>query len=127
MRAEPVKEDGDRDEVPFSNGTSFDIWAYNVCGAGTGCVHDSDHGNPDVGPDKWCPLITLALMHVWPKEWPEENGSPSGCNEYEEAARELTEKDFQALTEADLAVLKLAAEMPPDNFDYTQLWDEDQK
>lgn len=38
---------------------------------------------------------------------------------------ELTEDDFSILTEADLAMLKLIASLPPDDFDYSELWGND--
>lgn len=49
---------------PFSNGTEWELWSYNVCG-GSGvernrCVRDD---NDD------CPLILLMLDEKHPAEW----------------------------------------------------------
>jgi hypothetical protein len=71
MRTDPTPEPGDRDEVPFSDGTEWDTWSANVCGAGKGCIHDSTYGQADdeMPAEVNCPLITIALYHVWPHEW----------------------------------------------------------
>ena len=71
MRAQPAPLPGDLDRSPFSNGTQWEIWSANVCGAGEGCIHDSTFGQSDeeLGAEVNCPLITLSLMQVWPKEW----------------------------------------------------------
>lgn len=68
MRSDPTPEPGDMDRRPFSNGTEGEMWLWNVCGAGGGCIHDSDHGSAPEA-ETWCPLITLSLSGVWPHEW----------------------------------------------------------
>ena len=83
MRTDPSPLPGDHDEPPFSNGTEGEIWMASVCGAGEGCIHDSLFGNTEA--DRDCPLITLSLFGVWPREWEREavnwtsqDGSKSG-------------------------------------------------
>jgi hypothetical protein len=72
VRTDPTPEPGDYDEVPFSNGTEWETWSANVCGAGDGCIHDSTYGQADeeMPAEVNCPLITLAMIGVWPHEWP---------------------------------------------------------
>jgi hypothetical protein len=49
---------------PFSNGTSWDIWNYNVCGGGgdssLACVNDRNRD---------CVLITVGFCGMTPAEW----------------------------------------------------------
>jgi hypothetical protein len=49
------------DDRPFSNHTEYEIWADRYCWAP--CVHD----DPD--RDKFCPILSVALLGSWPKEW----------------------------------------------------------
>lgn len=92
MRADPIPLPGDWDEPPFSNGTMGEIWTWNVCGAGDGCVHDSTYGQ-HIGPtEAQCPLITLSFFGTWPQEWERRtvttsHGSyetPGACSEFSE-------------------------------------------
>lgn len=68
MRPDPTPLPGDRDRRPFSNGTMGEIWTANHCGQG--CLEDSFYGaaERDEG-DVNCPLITLSMINVWPREW----------------------------------------------------------
>lgn len=74
MRTDPTPLPGDFDERPFSNGTEGEIWTANVCGAGEGCIHDSLYGQADdeFSAEVHCPLITLSMFGVWPREWKRE-------------------------------------------------------
>lgn len=97
MRADPTPMPGDRDERPFSNGTEGELWLANICGAGDGCIHDSDHGQGDPDDETWCPLITLSLYGVWPREWEREAvewqiGDASGTYYRPGACSEFTDK-----------------------------------
>lgn len=47
---------------PFSNGTEYEMWA----GRGRGCY---DCANDDPEAEKFCPILSAALLGVWPKEW----------------------------------------------------------
>jgi hypothetical protein len=49
------------DERPFSNHTEYEIWADRYCWAP--CVHD------DPAVNKFCPVLGVALLGSWPKEW----------------------------------------------------------
>lgn len=44
----------------FSNGTEYDMWADRWCYS---CVND------DANTEKWCPILSVALLGSWPKEW----------------------------------------------------------
>lgn len=48
-------------ERAFSNHTEYEIWADRYCWAP--CVHDDD------ATEKWCPILTTALLGRWPAEW----------------------------------------------------------
>lgn len=88
MRAEPTPEPGDLARAPFSNGTTWDIFAANVCGGV--CIHDSTYGAADPadwGEEQHCPLITLALLGTTPHEWLHKADpiyGPSSCTEFTE-------------------------------------------
>lgn len=89
MRAEPTPEPGDRAKAPFSNGTMGEMFLGNVCAAGRGCVHDSTWGQADPEGETYdCPLITLSLFGVWPREWPDDPSvsysTPGSCTEFTE-------------------------------------------
>ncbi|WP_280471166.1 hypothetical protein [Nocardia cyriacigeorgica] len=64
MRTHDEIEKAARPGRPFSNGTEWETWQYNVCmGGGTDsrrCVLDD---NDD------CPLIAVSLNEVTPVEW----------------------------------------------------------
>ncbi|GAA0738555.1 hypothetical protein Drose_04440 [Dactylosporangium roseum] len=65
MRAEDEIRADARPGRAFSNGTEFDIWADSHC---YDCVHD----NPNVDPEVFCPILTVALLgEVTPREWTE--------------------------------------------------------
>lgn len=55
----------------FSNGTSWEIWAYNWC---RDCVNDD---NDD------CPLIAAAMLSVTPREWTRTGLQDYECTEFE--------------------------------------------
>lgn len=44
----------------FSNSTQYEIWADRWCYR---CVHDDDE------TEKWCPILSVSLLGVKPKEW----------------------------------------------------------
>lgn len=68
MREHPTPEPGDRDQRPFSNSTEAEIWTASVCGGL--CIHDTSYGADDeYGDERYCPLISLSMMGVWPHEW----------------------------------------------------------
>jgi hypothetical protein len=46
---------------PFSNGTEYEIWASSHCYE---CVNE-DFGSTD----SYCPILSVALLDGWPKEW----------------------------------------------------------
>ena len=88
MRSEQEIRRDAAGERPFSNGTEWDIWADRWCYR---CQHD------DGSADKCCPIITVALLEGWPKEWTRERhefttveGTPASyevvdtCTEFEE-------------------------------------------
>jgi hypothetical protein len=50
---------------PFSNHTEYELWADS----GRGCY---DCANDDDAAELWCPILTVALLGNWPKEWPRE-------------------------------------------------------
>jgi hypothetical protein len=88
MRSEAeIHADAER-RRPFSNHTEYEIWA----GSGRGC-YDCRHDKPDI--EKWCPILSAALLSLWPKEWEHETekweiGGKSGsiqvvgeCSEFE--------------------------------------------
>lgn len=49
------------DQRPFSNSTEYEIWAND-----RGCY---DCTNDDDATEKWCPILSLAITGMWPKEW----------------------------------------------------------
>ena len=57
---EQIRADAEPDHRAFSNGTEYEIWAGRYCYE---CVHD------DAETEKWCPILTVALLGAWPKEW----------------------------------------------------------
>jgi len=77
------------DQRPFSNMTEFEYWA----GGGKGCW---DCLNDDEASEKYCPILTVAVIGSWPKEWLRrtvnwKHGDASGsyeavgdCTEFEE-------------------------------------------
>lgn len=71
MRQHPTPMPGDLDRAPFSNATMAETWLASVCGAGEGCIHDSTYGQDDeeLDAEANCPLITLSMVQVWPREW----------------------------------------------------------
>jgi hypothetical protein len=50
------------DDHPFSNHSEYDMWA----GSGTGCY---DCLNDDEPTEKYCPILSAALLGKWPREW----------------------------------------------------------
>lgn len=50
------------DERPFSNHTEYEIWA----GGGSGCY---DCANDDPEAERYCPILSAALLSKWPREW----------------------------------------------------------
>lgn len=72
----------------FSNGSSWEIWQYNWCTRGRGCVNDEDGAGP---AGTYCPLITVAMIsdpRVTPAEWVEGDGIQNyTCTEFEEGRR----------------------------------------
>lgn len=90
--------------VPFSNMTSFEVWVASNCARSSGCVHDDVWGGGAEGAN--CPLITVSLTGKWPKEWPNVEGNPGGCTEFEEVVAHATDdepadEDPDALYERD--------------------------
>jgi hypothetical protein len=45
---------------PFSNGSEYDHWADRWCYR---CRRD------DAATETWCPILSVALLGNWPKEW----------------------------------------------------------
>lgn len=94
MRNDPTPMPGDLARAPFSNSDHGEWFLGHVC-AGQ-CVHDSSYGAEDEwGDEIHCPLITLALIGVTPREWltdPNEPREARGCSEFttETEAREPT-------------------------------------
>ena len=91
MRTEEEILRDDPAGVPFSNSTSWEIWAANNCGRSSGCVNDDAFGNGPEGTA--CPLITASLLGKWPTEWPNVDGSPGCCTEYEEVVAHATDDE----------------------------------
>ncbi len=65
---------------PFSNSSQYEIWAANR-GCGT-CRND------DAETEKWCPILSAALMGVTPREWTTETEKDRihgnyTCSEYD--------------------------------------------
>ena len=60
--AEEIQADAAGDK-PFSNQTEYDIWADRYCYE---CVNDNADTN------LFCPILTVALLGSWPKEWTRE-------------------------------------------------------
>ena len=79
------------DGVPFSNMTSFEVWAANNCERSSGCVHDDAWGSGPEGAN--CPLITVSLDGKWPQEWPNVDGEPGACTEFEEVVAHATDDE----------------------------------
>ncbi len=79
------------DGTPFSNMTSFEIWAASNCARSSGCIHDDTWGCGPKGAN--CPLITAALSEKWPNEWPKVHGDPGACTEYEEVVAHATDDE----------------------------------
>lgn len=79
------------DGAPFSNMTSFEVWAAGNCGRSSGCVHDDAWGGGAEGAS--CPLITVSVLGKWPKEWPKEDGEPGTCTEFEEVVAHATDDE----------------------------------
>jgi hypothetical protein len=50
------------DERPFSNHSEYDYWADS----GKGCY---DCVNDDAETEKYCPILSAALLGKWPREW----------------------------------------------------------
>lgn len=82
MRTYAQIEADARDETPFSNGTSWEIWATNWCWAP--CHNPAEKAWQDYelgeGPEPeefpgGCPLILAAMMGKTPIEWLEQPGS----------------------------------------------------
>jgi hypothetical protein len=72
MRTHDQIWDDAKDEIPFSNGTSGDIWMSRWCAAP--CRKDR---NED------CPIIMVAYMGRTPKEWTEVGLQDYTCSEFE--------------------------------------------
>lgn len=88
MRTEEEITADAKPETPFSNHTSYEVWQAGTCYYGNGCVHDSmsDPAYKPGQPERFCPLITVALSEKTPKEWLGEDGElTGGCTAYEEA------------------------------------------
>lgn len=79
------------DGAPFSNATSFEVWAFNNCGRSSGCVHDDAWGTAPDGTS--CPLISVAVITMkTPQEWLD--GTEVGdCSEYEETVAHATDDE----------------------------------
>lgn len=74
MRTPDEIHAGAIDEPAFSNGTEGYAWQDNWCGQ---CVHD------DEATEKWCPILTEAILGRTPAEWIEQpwqqiKGRPEG-------------------------------------------------
>lgn len=72
---------------PFSNGTEWDLFQFNVCmGQGNPdrrCVHDDS-----IDDDGGCPLIMVSLQDKWPREWVGARFGPTRCTEKFTAAEQ---------------------------------------
>lgn len=63
---------GDADvRTAFSNGTSFDIWAYDWCYV---CRQDENSE---------CPILLAAMLNVTPSEWVKTGLQDYECTEFE--------------------------------------------
>lgn len=106
-----------KDEPPFSNGTEWEIWSYNVCMGGTNherrCVNDdgADEGNG-------CPLILLSMIGKTPAEWTgprawyrcTEKVLPADARRAERAAKEAA--DREALEAQHYSMFEPSQEVP---------------
>lgn len=63
-------------QQPFSNSTSFEIWANS----GRGC-YDCRHDKPDI--EKYCPILSAAYLGFIPKEWTDQGLQDYDCSEFE--------------------------------------------
>lgn len=59
--ADQIQADASADR-PFSNHSEYDLWADG----GRGC-YDCTQDNPET--EKYCPILSVALLGNWPKEW----------------------------------------------------------
>jgi hypothetical protein len=74
VRTEEQIQAGARDGRPFSNGTEGYAWMGNWCDE---CVHNDEE------TEKYCPILTVALLSKTPAEWVEQpwgqiEGRPEG-------------------------------------------------
>jgi len=94
---EELFADAADDGGPFSNMTSFEVWAATMCQHGAGCVHDGTWGGGAEGVD--CPLITVALTLKTPKEWTDKTDAEAitaqayVCTEFEEVVATATDDE----------------------------------
>lgn len=83
--------------TPFSNHSSFEVWAANTCAHGSGCVHDGVWGGGPRGAE--CQLITVSLSEKTPKEWTERTDQIAidsqhyNCTAYEEVVAYATDDE----------------------------------
>lgn len=91
MRTEAEITADAADGAPFSNMTSFEVWAANNCGRSSGCRFDGAWGGADESVS--CPLITVSLIGRWPVEWPNVEGQPGCCTEYDEIVAHATDDE----------------------------------
>lgn len=66
-----------KDESPFSNGTSGEIWMSEWCYR---CKVDGPFQRDEAA--EGCPLLLVALMQRTPKEWTEKGCQDYHCSEF---------------------------------------------
>jgi hypothetical protein len=76
------------DRSSFSNGSEYGIWADRWCYR---CRNDNE------GTEQWCPILSVALLGNWPKEWTRrqvewEIGGRSGSYDAVDACTEFEER-----------------------------------
>lgn len=93
MRSEDEIAADAQSVTPFSNMTSFEVWVAGNCSRSSGCVHDDAWGSAPEGTS--CPLITVAVQGMWPKEWPRSALSygVGDCTEFEEVVAHATDDE----------------------------------
>lgn len=91
MRTEDEITADAADGAPFSNSTSFEVWAAGNCGRSSGCRFDDAWGGADEGTS--CPLISVAIIaQKTPQEWLD--GTEVGpCTAYEEVVAHATDDE----------------------------------
>lgn len=76
------------DERAFSNHSEYEMWAARHCYE---CVNDDEE------TETWCPILGVALLGQWPKEWTRRRhhwtiGDKSGSYEVVDSCTEFVQR-----------------------------------